>query len=208
MLWFENRPQKEMKLKKALLIVDVQRDFCPGGALAVPQGNKIIPCLNKYIKIFSKNKLPVFASRDWHPKKTRHFKKFGGLWPVHCVQNTKGAKFQPKLKLPKEAITISKGMDSEKDSYSAFQAQDSNGTGFLTLLKYLGVQELYIGGLATDYCVRASCIDALNNGFKVGLLVDAIKGVNLKPRDSEEAIMEIVRQGAKKVTLENCKNFS
>lgn len=197
-----------MKLKKALLIVDVQKDFCPGGALVVPQGDKIILNLNKYIRIFSKNKLPIFASRDWHPKKTKHFKKFGGLWPVHCVQDTKGAGFHPKLKLPKEAIILSKGMDPQEDVYSVFQAQDSNGTGFLTLLKYLGVQELYIGGLATDYCVRASSIDALKNGFKAGLLVDAIKGVNLKPQDSEEAIMEMVGQGAKKLTLENCKNFS
>lgn len=197
-----------MKLKKALLIVDVQRDFCPAGALAVPQGDKIIPNLNKYIKIFSQNKLPIFASRDWHPKKTKHFKKYGGLWPVHCVQDTKGAGFHPKLKLPKEAIILSKGMDPQEDAYSMFQAQDSNGTGFLTLLKYLGVRELYIGGLATDYCVRASSIDVLKNGFEVGLLVDAIKGVNLKPQDSEEAIMEMVRQGAKKLTLENCKNFS
>lgn len=190
-----------MKLKKALLIVDVQNDFCPGGALAVPEADKIIPNLNKYIKIFSQNKLPLFASRDWHSQKTKHFKKFGGVWPVHCIENTRGAEFHPKLKLPKETIILSKGIDPEKDSYSAFQAKDTNGMDFLTLLKYLGVQELYVGGLATDYCVKSSVIDALKNGFKVKLLTDAIKGVNLKTQDSQEAIEEMVNNGAKKLTL-------
>lgn len=192
-----------MKLKRALLIVDVQNDFCPGGALAVPGGDKIVPALNKYIKIFSKNKLPIFASRDWHPKKTKHFKKFGGVWPKHCVQNTKGVHFHPQLKLPKETIILSKGMDPEKDSYSAFQAQDSNGMEFLNLLKIFGIDELYIAGLATDYCVKYSTIDALKNGFRVKLLMDAIKGVNLKPGDSEEAVKEIVKRGAKKTFLKD-----
>ena len=191
-----------MKLKKALLIVDVQNDFCPGGALAVPEGDKIIPNLNKYIKIFWQKKLPIFASRDWHPKKTKHFKKFGGVWPVHCVQNTKGAAFHTKLKLPKEAIILSKGMDPEKDSYSAFGGQDTNGMEFLTLLKYLGVQQIYIAGLATDYCVKFSSLDAIKFGFKVRLLTDAIKGVNLKTNDSLEAIKEMMKQGVKKIRLE------
>lgn len=190
-----------MKLKKALLIVDMQNDFCPGGALGVPGGDKIIPALNKYIAYFSKNKLPVFASRDWHPKKTVHFKKFGGVWPVHCVQNTKGAQFHPKLKLPREAVILSKGMSSQEDCYSAFQAKDENGMEFLNLLKYLGIEELYIGGLATDYCVKYSAMDALKNGFKTKILMDGIKGVNLKPDDSEQAIKEIVKLGARKITL-------
>jgi len=192
-----------MKFKKALLIIDVQNDFCPAGALAVPEGDKIIPNLNKYIKIFSQKKLAIFASRDWHLKKTIHFKKFGGVWPVHCVQNTKGAQFHPKLKLPKGTIILSKGMDPEKDSYSAFQAQDANNIDFLILLKYLGVQQLYIGGLATDYCVKFSAVDALKNAFKVKLLMDAIKGVNLKPNDSEGAIKEMVKKGAKKISLKD-----
>lgn len=194
---------KDMKLKKALLVVDVQNDFCSGGSLAVSEADKIIPNLNKYIKIFSQNKLPVFASRDWHPKKTVHFKKFGGVWPVHCVQNTKGAKFHPKLKLPKETIILSKGMDPEKDSYSAFQALDSNGMEFLNLLKYSGVREIFIGGLATDYCVKYSAIDALMNGLKVKLLMDVIKGVNLNPADSDEAIKVMERYGAKKIVLKD-----
>ena len=190
-----------MKLKKALLIVDVQNDFCPGGALAVPEGGKIVPVLNKYIKIFLKNKLPIFASRDWHPKKTKHFKDFGGLWPKHCIQNTQGARFHGQLKLPKGTIILSKGMDPKEDSYSVFQAVDQKGNAFLNLLKKLGIIELYVGGLATDYCVKLSVLDALKRGFKVKILMDAIKGVNIKPKDSQEAIEQMLKHGAQKITL-------
>ena len=123
-----------VKSKKALLVVDVQNDFCPGGALGVPEGDKIIPKINKYIKIFSRKKLPVFASRDWHPIKTRHFKDFGGVWPVHCIHNSKGAAFHPKLKITKETILLYKGMDPQKDSYSVFQAEDNFGMSFSNLL--------------------------------------------------------------------------
>jgi nicotinamidase/pyrazinamidase len=190
-----------MKSKKALLIVDVQNDFCPGGALAVPEGDKIVPNLNRYIKISLKKKWPVFATRDWHPVKTNHFKSFGGAWPVHCLANTQGAQFHAKLKLPKDAILLYKGIDPEKDSYSAFQAEDLSGMGFAKCLDRLGVKEIYVGGLATDYCVKSSVLDAIKAGLKVRLLLDGVKGVNLKPDDSKKAIQEMVRKGAKKITL-------
>jgi len=192
-----------MKHKKALLIVDLQNDFCPGGALAIPEGDKIIPNINKYIRIFTKAQLPIFASRDWHPVRTKHFKDFGGAWPVHCIQNTRGAAFHLKLKLPKEAILLYKGMDPEKDSYSVFQAEDDSGLIFLNLLKIRGIKEIYICGLATDYCVKSSALDALKFGFKVKLLVDGIKGVDLKEGDSQRAIAEMIKKGAKKITLKN-----
>lgn len=192
-----------MKLKKALLIVDVQNDFCPGGALAVPEGDKIVSTINKYIRIFAKKKLPIFATRDWHPVRTKHFKDFGGLWPVHCIQNTKGAAFHPDLKLPKEAILLYKGMDPEEDCYSSFSAQDLSGQPLFKLLKRMGITEIYIAGLATDYCVKYTAIDALKHGFKVKILLDAVKGVNLKTNDSTEAIKKITKMGAKKITLKN-----
>jgi nicotinamidase/pyrazinamidase len=171
----------------------------------VPQGDKVVPALNKYIKIFSKKKLPIFASADWHPVRTKHFRDFGGVWPVHCIQNTKGAAFHPKLKLPKGAILLYKGMDPEQDSYSAFQAEDLRGIGFAKLLHLLAVKELYIGGLATDYCVKSSVLDALKHGLKVKLLMDAARGVDLKPGDSEKAIKEMVKKGARKITIRNTK---
>lgn len=199
----EDAEDEKMKLKKALLIVDVQNDFCPGGALGVPEGNKIAPFINKYIKIFSKKKLPIFATRDWHPTKTKHFKDFGGVWPVHCIQNTRGAQFHPKLRLPKETILLYKGIYPERDGYSAFEAENERGMSFLSLLKRLGVEEIYISGLAIDYCVKFSACDALRQGFKVRLLMDAVKGVNLRPNDSERAIKEMVKKGAKKITLKD-----
>lgn len=185
-----------MKKDKALLVVDVQNDFCPAGSLAVPKGDRIIPVINKYCSLFSKNKFAVFACRDWHPKKTRHFKQYGGLWPAHCVQDTSGAKYHRKLKLPKGAIIISKGTDPDKDSYSAFQAKDRQGRSFLRLLKQKGIKELYLGGLATDYCVKFSCLDALKNKIRSVVLLDAIKGVDLKPGDSLRALRLITRKGA------------
>ena len=191
-----------MKKNYALLIVDVQNDFCPDGKLAVPEGDAIVPVLNKYISIFSHNKWPIFASRDWHPKQTAHFNKFGGQWPEHCIQDSAGAKFHSVLRLPENAIILSKGMDPDKDGYSAFQAVDSRGNEFPHLLNTYAISELFVGGLATDYCVRWSVVDALKFGYKVALLVDAIKGVDLKSRDSEVAIEEMVNLGAKKMTFE------
>lgn len=194
-----------IKPKRALLIVDVQNDFCPRGALAVPAGDKVVPVLNKYIKIFSQNKLPIFASRDWHPKQTKHFKDFGGLWPKHCIQKTKGARFRLDLKLSKKVIILSKGMDPQEDSYSAFQAVDNKGIAFFKLLKKFGINELFVGGLATDYCVKLSVLDALKLRFKVKLLTDAIQGVNIKAADSQKAIKEMLAAGAQKI---NFKKFS
>ncbi len=189
-------------MKSALLIVDVQIDFCPGGALAVPEGDRIIAILNKYIKVFSEKKLPIFASRDWHPPETTHFKKFGGQWPQHCIQDTPGAAFHPVLRLPEDAIILSKGVEPDKDGYSAFQAIDNKGEEFAGLLKKNSVKELFIGGLATDYCVRWTVVDALKYGLRITVLEDAIKGVNLKPHDSEDALKEMFAMGAGKITFE------
>ena len=161
-----------------------------------------MPVLNKYIKLFSSGKLPVFASRDWHPQQTAHFKKFGGQWPAHCVQDSRGACFHPMLRLPDNAIILSKGMDPETDSYSAFQAADAAGNDFAHLLKMFSIKELFVGGLATDYCVRWTVLDALKFGLRVFLLMDAIKGVNVREKDSETAIEEMMNLGAKKITIE------
>ncbi len=191
----------------ALVIVDVQNDFCPGGILAVPEGDAIIPVLNKYIELFSHRKLPVFASRDWHPERTAHFKEFGGQWPSHCVQNSSGAAFHPLLKLPDDVIILSKGMDPDTDGYSVFQAADRDDVEFYTVLKNIAIDELYIGGIATDYCVRWSVRDAITFGFRVTVLVDGIKGINLKLKDSEDAIREMVALGAKKITFEKLSHM-
>lgn len=191
-----------VKSNSALLIVDVQIDFCPGGAVPVAEGDTIIPKLNTYIKLFTRHHLPVFASRDWHVKTTTHFKQFGGEWPEHCVQNTPGARFHPALRLPEDAIIISKGIHPDEDSYSAFQAVDTQGNDFKALLKKCGVASLFVGGLATDYCVKWSVVDALKYGYRVTLLIDALRGVNRNPQDAERALAEMVALGASKTTFE------
>lgn len=183
---------------RALLVVDVQNDFCPGGALGIRDGDRIIPALNRYIEYFSGEGSPVIATRDWHPEITRHFQQFGGVWPIHCVQESPGAQFHPELKLLDGVLMLSKGMDPEEDSYSAFHATDSSGMHLADLLESLGVRRVYIGGLATDYCVKHSALDALKKGLDVYILADAIAGVNLQPDDSSLAMEEMVRCGAKK----------
>jgi nicotinamidase/pyrazinamidase len=181
----------------ALIIVDVQNDFCPGGALAVPEGDQIVPIINKYIgKFVSKNAL-VVATRDWHPKNHVSFKEYGGLWPVHCVQNSWGAEFHPMLTLPKNAIIVSKAYEPNVEAYSGFQ-----GTGLDKMLKERRVKRLFVCGLATDYCVKATVLDGLKLGYEVYLLVDAIKGVNVRPGDSEEAINEMVKAKARLLKFE------
>ena len=194
-----------LKSKKALLVVDVQNDFCPGGALGIHGGHKIIPILNKCIKFFEKENSPIIVTRDWHPLVTKHFKQFGGVWPEHCVEGSPGAQFHPDLELPKDALVMSKGMDPEKDSYSAFHATDSSGMVLANLLKNLGVTEIYIGGLATDYCVKYSALDALKAGLEVFILTDAVAGVNLQPEDSNLALQEMVSRGAKKTIFEELR---
>jgi nicotinamidase/pyrazinamidase len=183
----------------ALIMVDIQNDFLPGGALGVPQGNKIIPVTNQYIRFFSKQNLPVFFTRDWHPEETVHFKQEGGPWPPHCIQNTKGAEFHPDLFVPDNAEILSKGMDPRYDGYSAFDARNNEGRRFPDILKDRDISTFYIGGIATDYCVRATSLDALKEGFDVYVLMDAIKGVNQE--DSRKAIEEITTQGAVPVTF-------
>ena len=185
---------------KALLIVDVQNDFCKAGSLEVPDADSIIPFLNNYIALFEARRLPVFFSRDWHPETTEHFKQFGGQWPVHCVKDTFGAQFHPQLQLPKEAVIISKGTGPEEKSYSAFFAKDDQGNDFISLLKRINVEELYIGGLATDFCVKSSALDAVNSGFVTYLLIDATKAVTEK--GYKEAVDEMCRHAVTLMTFE------
>lgn len=182
----------------ALIMVDVQNDFCPGGSLAVPEGDQVVQPLNKLKKLFSAAK--VIATRDWHPRNTRHFQERGGKWPPHCVNGTKGAEFHPDLDT-EFTVVVSKGMDAENDAgYSGFEGTTVTG---LTLDEYLsekGVQRVFVGGLATDYCVKATVLDALQKGYEVAVVTDAIRAVNINPGDGEKAIKEMTEAGAVFVT--------
>ena len=180
--------------KRALIVVDVQNDFCPGGTLAVPQGDEVIAPLNKLTQQFLERGEPVFKSRDWHLPQTKHFAAYGGTWPVHCVQETKGAEFHPGLLDDLHIRVISKGLGDE-DCYSAF-----DGTDLALRLQRLGVDEVWVGGLATDYCVKNTVLDALKAGFAVKAIEDAMRAVELKPGDGERAIAEMRDAGAEFVT--------
>lgn len=188
--------------KDALLIVDLQNDFCPGGALAVPEGDRVVPVLNEYIAHFERRGLPVFASRDWHPVETRHFEASGGPWPPHCVAGSEGADFHPELELPPSATVVSKGTDPADDGYSAFEGETEGGASLAAALERQGVERLFVGGLATDYCVQSSVLDAAGRGLRPVLLLDAIRGIDVEPGDQARALDEMLRAGAATVTLE------
>jgi nicotinamidase/pyrazinamidase len=181
----------------ALLLVDVQIDFCPGGSLAVAEGDQVVPILNDWTRAFLEAGRPVFASRDWHPPDSVHFVVGGGPWPPHCVQATPGADFHPALETPPAVVVLSKGMDpAESGGYSAFEATDAEGRTLAERLRAAGVRHLYVGGLATDYCVRASALDARQAGLEVSVIRDAVRGVDVTPGDSDRALAEMEAAGA------------
>lgn len=186
----------------ALLVVDVQNDFCPGGSLAVSEGDAVVPVLNAYMERATAAGLPIVASRDWHPHETIHFREFGGPWPPHCVQQTPGAAFHPALRLPRDALVVSKGMSGKDDGYSALEGITPDGTGLLDELRARGVERIYVGGLTTDYCVRATVLEGLAAGLDVYLLYDAVRAVNVRPGDGDRAIAEMLSAGAHAETLE------
>jgi nicotinamidase/pyrazinamidase len=177
--------------RDALVLVDVQRDFLPGGALAVPDGTRVVAPLNQCIELFARRGSPIFASRDWHPPTHCSFKQQGGPWPPHCVAETAGARFAEDLRLPAQTRIVSKATTPERDSYSAF-----GGTELEQQLRALGAKRLFVGGLATDYCVLQTVLDARKAGFEVVVLRDAIAAVDVKPGDGERATARMKEAGA------------
>jgi len=189
-----------MAPKRALIIVDVQNDFCPGGSLAVPRGDEVVPPLNRLIELFQRRGEPIFATRDWHPENHCSFQPQGGMWPPHCVQNTQGAAFHPELKLPHSTHIISKGTDPQREAYSGFQ-----GTDLRERLQQLRVEKVVIGGLALDYCVKATALDARQAGFQTEVVQEAVRAVNVRPGDDARAEEELQAAGVKLVSLEEVR---
>lgn len=181
----------EQRAGDALVVVDVQNDFLSGGSLAVPGGNAVVAPLNAWLAAFAADGLPVIATRDWHPPNHFSFVAQGGAWPPHCVAGTAGANFAPMLALPPNALVISKATTGEAEAYSGFA-----GTDLHARLQGLGVKRLFVGGLATDYCVLTTVLDALRLGYAVMLLVDCIRAVDMKPGDGERAIVAMREAGA------------
>jgi nicotinamidase/pyrazinamidase len=179
------------------LVVDVQKDFCPGGSLAVKGGDQVVPELNAVIGVFERSGLPLFFTRDWHPSDHISFKDRGGVWPPHCIRGTPGAEFHPDLLVPSDAYIINKGDQSDEEAYSGFQ-----GTDLTLKLRNLGVSRIFLGGLTTDYCVRQSALDALRLGFEVNVLKDCIRAVDVHPGDGDRALGELAKAGVKLTTSE------
>lgn len=192
----DRSPPLSLQAGDALLIVDVQVDFLPGGRLAVPRGDEVVAVLNGYLAAFRQAGLPVLATRDWHPGDHVSFQPQGGPWPAHCVAGSPGADFAPGLQLPADAILISKASQRQQEAYSGFE-----GTPLDACLRQAKVQRLFIGGLATDYCVLQTVCDALQHGYTTLLLQDAVRAVEAQPGDGERAMAQMRRQGATAVTL-------
>ena len=183
--------------RDVLLVVDVQNDFCPSGALGVPDGDRVVPVINRCIADALARGIAIYASRDWHPAVTVHFTAYGGLWPPHCVQGTSGAEFHPDLRLPPSAIVVSKGTDAEQQGYSAFEGHTADGRPLADDLRSRGIREICLTGLATDYCVLESVLDATRWGLGATVLTDAIAGIDVHAGDSERALARMREAGAK-----------
>lgn len=188
----------------ALIVVDVQRDFCPGGSLAVMDGDSVVAPLNRVISAFIQAGLPIFYTRDWHPENHCSFRDRGGAWPRHCVAGTPGAEFHPDLRISQSSAIISKAISPDSEAYSGFQ-----GTELDSQLRLMGVRSLIVGGLATDYCVRQTCLDGLRRGFSVSVMTDCVKGVELRRGDSDAALHEVSSRGGARITsvaaIEMCR---
>lgn len=185
-------------MKMALVLVDVQNDFFPGGALPTPEGDEIIEPINQLIEQCGDMGMPVFATRDWHPENHCSFEEQGGPWPPHCIQETEGAAFHPEIELPEDVAIISKAESADREAYSAFQS-----AGLGERLRELGVTGLVVAGLATDVCVRQTVLDALDEGFAVTVIQEAVSGVEAEPGDSRRALEEMAEHGAQILSMED-----
>ena len=186
-----------MTRKTALLVVDVQKDFCPGGALPAAGGNDILPAVNRYVEQARERGIPIYASRDWHPAETTHFKVYGGEWPPHCVQGTDGAHFHPELKLPADAVVISKGDAPNRPGYSAFEGRTPEGKSLLDDLRDRQIGGVYVAGLTMEDRVKQTVLDALQAGLDVAVLSDAVAGIDAKPGDADRALADMLQAGAR-----------
>ena len=184
-------------METALMVVDLQNDFCPGGALPVAEGDQVVPLANELIERFTEAGSPIYFTRDWHPPNHMSFTDRGGPWPPHCVRDTPGARFHPDLHVPDTAQIISKATDVDTEAYSTFE-----GTGAADRLRARGVGAIVIVGLATDYCVKHSVLDGLQEGFRMTVVPQAIRAVNVQPDDGDRAIEQMRQAGARFVGLD------
>lgn len=188
----------------ALILVDIQNDFCPGGALAVDEGDRIVDVVNRLMPQFQL----VISTQDWHPADHISFKEKGGTWPPHCVQGTEGAELHPALNRERISYYFRKASSPDKDAYSEFEGTDDQGRTLDEALKSHNIKRVYVVGLATDYCVKATVLDAIKHAYEVYVVTDAVRAVNLAPYDGEKALDEMARAGAHLVTSDQLLGWS
>lgn len=193
----------EIRIGDALLVVDVQNDFLPGGSLPVHEGDTVIPPLNRAIEEFERQGLPIFASRDWHPSTHCSFREWGGPWPVHCVAETEGAQFPKSLKLPSKAQVISKAMNRNIEAYSCF-----SGTDLFQRLRALGVHRVFIGGLTLEYCVFNSVKDAVEEGLEVVVFDDAVRAISDDPKEVSGLKKQMHLLGARLIRTDELRSLA
>lgn len=184
------KPEEALQPGDALIVVDVQVDFCPGGALPIEDGDQVVPVLNRWIAAAAEKGIPVYLSRDWHPVGHISFQGHGGPWPPHCIQDSQGARFHPDLIVPQSAVLVTKGVRFDQDQNSAFDQ-----TGLAVQLRKTGIRRLFIGGLAEDVCVLATVLDALKQGFEAVLIQDGTRPVT--PSGGQEARRKMQEAGAR-----------
>lgn len=180
----------------ALILVDIQNDFCPGGALAVDEGDQIVDVVNRLMPLFDL----VISTQDWHPADHISFKERGGPWPPHCVQGTEGVELHPALNRERINYYFRKASSPDKDAYSEFEGTDDRGRTLDEALSSHMIRRVYVAGLATDYCVKATVLDAVKHGYEVYVVTDGVRAVNVAPDDGEKALDEMTRAGAHLVT--------
>ena len=180
-----------------LIVVDVQRDFCPGGALAVPRGDEVVPIINRLLALTD---WLTVATRDWHPADHCSFQAQGGIWPPHCVAGTEGAAFHPALDQARIRHVVSKATTGDTEAYSGFQ-----GTDLAARLASQGIRRAFVCGLATDYCVKATALDARRAGLEVVVVEDAVRGVEVRPGDCAKAVEEMKASGIVLAASRECR---
>jgi nicotinamidase/pyrazinamidase len=188
----------ELGAGDVLIVADVQKDFLAGGSLAVPEGDRVVPVLNRYLTAFTRRALPIFLSRCWHPPDHCSFRERGGPWPRHCVAGTPGAEFAEGFEIPGAAVIVSKATRRDRDAYSAFE-----GTELHENLRRVAARRLFVGGLTTDYCILNTVRDARARGYPTFVLGDGIRAVNVQPDDGRKAEEEMASRGATFIRLES-----
>ena len=188
-------------------MVDVQLDFCPGGALPVPHGDTVIAPINRLLQSATAQNIPVIATRDWHPPNSAHFTTGGGSWPPHCVADTPGAAFHPSLRIPPTAIVVSKGRTATEDGYSGFDGTDTVGRSLRSVVQAHSLSDILVCGLATDYCVRATALDASRFGITTYVVSDAIASVELRESDGQRALEDMRTAGVALVATNSAQQL-